>query len=234
MDYDIKDIGLADKGKLRIEWAEQNMPVLRLVRERFRKQKPLKGIRIAACLHATTETACLMQTLKEGGADTVLCASNPLSTQDDAAAALVKHFGISVFAIKGEDNATYYKHIHAALDLNPSITMDDGADLVSILHTERKSLLSKAAGGTEETTTGVVRLKSMAEKGALLSYGPDFISVGVQSARLAAKVFKGEKPAEVPSETPEKLHFVLNLRTAKAIGLKVPREGLERADRLVE
>ncbi|MBI5198177.1 MAG: adenosylhomocysteinase [Nitrospirae bacterium] len=167
MDYDIKDIGLADKGKLRIEWAEQNMPVLRLVRERFRKQKPLKGVRLAACLHVTTETACLMQTLKEGGADTVLCASNPLSTQDDVAAALVKHYGISVFAIKGEDNPTYYKHIHAALDLNPTITMDDGADLVSILHTERKSLLSKAAGGTEETTTGVIRLKSMAEKGVL-------------------------------------------------------------------
>ncbi|MBI4715173.1 MAG: adenosylhomocysteinase, partial [Nitrospirae bacterium] len=140
MDYDIKDINLADKGKLRIEWAEQNMPVLRTIRERFRKQKPLKGIRIAACLHVTTETACLMQALKEGGADTVLCASNPLSTQDDVAASLVKHFGIPVFAIKGEDNKTYYRHIHAALALNPAITMDDGADLVSILHSERKDL----------------------------------------------------------------------------------------------
>jgi adenosylhomocysteinase len=167
MDYDIKDINLADKGRLRIEWAEQNMPVLRQIRERFRKQKPLKGIRVAACLHATTETASLMQTLKEGGADVVLCASNPLSTQDDVAAALVKHSGISVYAIKGEDNKTYYKHIHAALDMNPMMTMDDGADLVSILHTERKGLLPGTLGGTEETTTGVVRLKSMAAKGVL-------------------------------------------------------------------
>jgi adenosylhomocysteinase len=167
MDFDIKDISLSDKGKLRVEWAEQNMPVLRLIRQRFKKQKPLKGIRITACLHVTTETACLMYTLKEGGADAVICASNPLSTQDDVAAALVQHYEIPVFAIKGEDSKTYYKHIHAALDINPMITMDDGADLVSTIHSDRKDLLEGALGGTEETTTGVVRLKSMAEKGVL-------------------------------------------------------------------
>jgi len=167
MDFDIKDIGLADKGKLRIEWAEQNMPVLRLIRERFRKEKPLKGIRLTACLHVTTETACLAQALKEGGADTVLCASNPLSTQDDVAASLVKHSGIPVFAIKGEDNDTYYKHLNSALDLNPNITMDDGADVVSLLHSKRTDLLPAVIGGTEETTTGVIRLKSMANEGVL-------------------------------------------------------------------
>lgn len=167
MDFDIKDIGLADKGRLRIEWAEQNMPVLRLIRERFRKEKPLKGIRITACLHVTTETACLAQALKEGGADTVLCASNPLSTQDDVAASLVKHSGIPVFAIKGEDNETYYKHLNSALDLNPNITMDDGADVVSLLHSKRTDLLPAVIGGTEETTTGVIRLKSMANEGVL-------------------------------------------------------------------
>ena len=167
MDFDIKDISLADKGRLRIEWAEQNMPVLRLIRERFRKEKPLKGIRITACLHVTTETACLVQALKEGGADTVLCASNPLSTQDDVAASLVKHSGIPVFAIKGEDNDTYYKHMNSALDLNPNITMDDGADVVSLLHSKRTDLLQDVIGGTEETTTGVIRLKSMANEGVL-------------------------------------------------------------------
>jgi len=167
MDFDIKDISLADKGRLRIEWAEQNMPVLRLIRERFRKEKPLKGIRLTACLHVTTETACLAQALKEGGADTVLCASNPLSTQDDVAASLVKHSGIPVFAIKGEDNDTYYKHMNSALDLNPNITMDDGADVVSLLHSKRTDLLPDVIGGTEETTTGVIRLKSMANEGVL-------------------------------------------------------------------
>ncbi len=167
MDFDVKDTGLADKGKLRIEWAEQNMPVLRLIRERFRKEKPLKGVRLTACLHVTTETACLAQTLKDGGADTVLCASNPLSTQDDVAASLVKHSGIPVFAIKGEDNETYYRHINSALDLNPTITMDDGADVVSLLHSKRKDLLPGVIGGTEETTTGVIRLKSMANEGVL-------------------------------------------------------------------
>ncbi|HKZ72396.1 MAG TPA: adenosylhomocysteinase [Nitrospirota bacterium] len=168
MDFDIKDINLADKGRLRIEWAEQNMPVLRLIRNRFKKEKPLKGIRLSACLHVTTETACLAEALKEGGADVVLCASNPLSTQDDVAASLVKYSGIPVFAIKGEDHETYYKHIYAVLDLNPNITMDDGADLVSILHSKKRSLLSSVIGGTEETTTGVIRLKSMAEKGVLM------------------------------------------------------------------
>lgn len=168
MDYDIKDINLADKGRLRIEWAEQNMPVLRLIRSRFKKEKPLKGVRLSACLHVTTETACLAEALKEGGADVVLCASNPLSTQDDVAASLVKYSEIPVFAIKGEDHETYYKHIYAVLDLNPNITMDDGADLVSILHSKKRSLLSNVAGGTEETTTGVIRLKSMADKGVLM------------------------------------------------------------------
>ncbi len=168
MDFDIKDINLADKGRLRIEWAEQNMPVLRLIRNRFKKEKPLKGVRLSACLHVTTETACLVEALKEGGADVVVCASNPLSTQDDVAASLVKYSGIPVFAIKGEDHETYYKHIYAVLDLNPNITMDDGADLVSILHSKKRSLLSSVLGGTEETTTGVIRLKSMADKGVLM------------------------------------------------------------------
>lgn len=168
MDFDIKDINLADKGRLRIEWAEQNMPVLRLIRNRFKKEKPLKGVRLSACLHVTTETACLAEALKEGGADVVLCASNPLSTQDDVAASLVKYSDIPVFAIKGEDHETYYKHIYAVLDLNPNITMDDGADLVSILHSKKRSLLSNVVGGTEETTTGVIRLKSMADKGVLM------------------------------------------------------------------
>lgn len=168
MDFDIKDINLADKGKLRIDWAEQNMPVLRLIKERFRKEKPLKGARLSACLHVTTETACLVQTLKAGGGDVVLCASNPLSTQDDVAAALVKHDEIPVFAIKGEDNDTYYRHINSALDLNPNITMDDGADLVSILHSKKRYLLPNVVGGTEETTTGVIRLKSMANNGVLM------------------------------------------------------------------
>ncbi len=162
MNYDIKDISLAEKGKLRIEWADQNMPVLQLIRKRFETEQPLKNIRIAACLHVTTETANLMRTLKAGGADVVLCASNPLSTQDDAAASLVKDYGIPVFAIKGEDNETYYKHIYAALEHQPMITMDDGADVVSTIHSEKKELLKNVIGGTEETTTGVIRLRSMA------------------------------------------------------------------------
>lgn len=165
--YDIKDIKLAQKGKLRIEWAEMDMPVLRMIRERFKKEKPLKGVRLSACLHVTTETANLMITLKEGGAELALCASNPLSTQDDVAAALVKFYKIPVFAIKGEDRDTYYKHIYQALDIKPHITMDDGADLVSTLNKERKELLKNVLGGTEETTTGVIRLRAMAEDGAL-------------------------------------------------------------------
>jgi adenosylhomocysteinase len=167
MNYDIKDITLAAKGKLRIEWAEQSMPVLRLIRERFSKEQPLKGIRIAACLHVTTETANLARTLKAGGAEVALCASNPLSTQDDVAASLVKDYEIPVFAIKGEDNATYYKHIHSALDSRPVITMDDGADVVSTIHSDRKELLEQVIGGTEETTTGVIRLRSMATNNVL-------------------------------------------------------------------
>jgi adenosylhomocysteinase len=167
MKYDVKDIKLADKGKLRIEWANQSMPVLNLIKKRFAKEKPLKGVRLAACLHVTTETASLMQTLKAGGAEVVLCASNPLSTQDDVAASLVKHDRIPTFAIKGEDAKTYYKHIMATLDVKPQMTMDDGADLVSVLHTQRKNLLAHVIGGTEETTTGVIRLRSMANTGVL-------------------------------------------------------------------
>ena len=167
MKFDIKDNGLAAKGQLRIEWAAQSMPVLRSIAERFARQRPLAGIRIAACLHVTTETAYLAHTLKAGGADLRLCASNPLSTQDDAAASLVVHDEIPVFAIKGEDKETYYRHIHASLEHRPQITMDDGADLVSTLHSERKELLTDILGGTEETTTGVIRLRSMANKGVL-------------------------------------------------------------------
>ncbi|MBZ0156529.1 MAG: adenosylhomocysteinase [Alphaproteobacteria bacterium] len=165
--HDVKDLGLAKKGKLRIEWAAQEMPVLKSITERFSKEKPLKGIKVVACLHVTTETASLMETLKAGGADVALCASNPLSTQDDAAASLVKNSGISVFAIKGEDTKTYYRHIKDALSLGPQITMDDGADVVSTLHKEEKDLLRNVIGGTEETTTGVIRLKAMAADGAL-------------------------------------------------------------------
>lgn len=165
--YDIKEIKLAEGGRRRIDWAEREMPVLRLIRERFAKERPLQGMRIAACLHVTTETANLMHTLHDGGAEVVLTASNPLSTQDDVAAALVTHFEIPVFAIKGEDNVIYYKHINAALDHRPNITMDDGADLVSTLHTDRREMLENVIGGTEETTTGVIRLRAMAADGAL-------------------------------------------------------------------
>ncbi len=167
MDYDIKDLSLAEKGKLRVEWAVKSMPVLQLIQKQFAKEKPLKGIRLAACLHVTTETAALMQTLQAGGAELRLCASNPLSTQDDVAAFLAKDLEIPIFAIKREDNQTYYKHIYSVLNLKPTITMDDGADLVSILHSERKDLLTGIIGGTEETTTGVIRLRAMAEKGVL-------------------------------------------------------------------
>jgi adenosylhomocysteinase len=165
--YDIKDAKLAEGGRRRIDWAEREMPVLRLIRERFAKERPLKGIRMSACLHVTTETANLAQTLHLGGADLVLTASNPLSTQDDVAAALVNIYEVPTFAIKGEDNVTYYKHISAALDHAPQITMDDGADLVSTLHKERRDLLKNVLGGTEETTTGVIRLRAMAADGAL-------------------------------------------------------------------
>ena len=166
-DHDIKDIDLAPAGRLRMEWAEREMPVLRLIRERFAKEKPLAGVRLSACLHVTTETANLARTLQSGGAEVVLTASNPLSTQDDVAAALVSYYEIPVFAIKGEDNETYYKHIHAALDHQPQITMDDGADLVSTLHKDRTELIGNCIGGTEETTTGVIRLRAMADQGVL-------------------------------------------------------------------
>jgi adenosylhomocysteinase len=165
--FDIKDANQAEGGRRRIQWAEREMPVLRSIHERFAKERPLKGVRMAACLHVTSETANLMRTLAAGGADVVLTASNPLSTQDDVAASLVSHDEIPVFAIKGEDNVTYYKHLNAALDHKPQITMDDGADLVSEIHKNRRDLLETIVGGTEETTTGVIRLKAMAADGAL-------------------------------------------------------------------
>src|SRR5579875_1750413 len=164
---DVKDRSLAPRGKERIEWAARDMPVLRLIRERFSREQPLKGIRMAGCLHITTETANLALTLQAGGADLVLCASNPLSTQDDVAAALVEEYGIPTFAIKGEDEETYYRHIHAALDHRPQLTMDDGCDLVSTLHSSRSDLLGQVIGGMEETTTGVIRLRSMEKQGVL-------------------------------------------------------------------
>ncbi len=164
---DVKDISQAETGKRRIEWANQQMPVLQLIRKRFIKEQPLKGIRMSACLHVTSETANLAITLRDGGADVVLCGSNPLSTQDDVAASLVKDYGIPTYAIKGEDNATYYAHISAALDHKPQITMDDGADLVTQLLTKRTDLIPNVIGGTEETTTGVIRLRAMAKDGTL-------------------------------------------------------------------
>src|SRR6476660_10656254 len=164
---DVKNLELADQGKKRIEWANQSMKVLQSIRKEFIKNQPLKGIRISACLHVTTETANLAITLRDGGADVVLCASNPLSTQDDVAASLVRDYGISVHAIKGEDNETYYKHILSALDHKPHMTMDDGADLVSTAFTKRQDVLPGIIAGTEETTTGVIRLRAMAKDGQL-------------------------------------------------------------------
>jgi adenosylhomocysteinase len=167
MNSDVKDLGLAKQGRDKIEWAERHMPVLRQIRARFAKELPLKGVRAGACLHVTCETANLMRTLKEGGAEVALCASNPLSTQDDVAASLVQDYGISTFAIKGEDNTSYYKHLGQVLDTKPQITMDDGADLVSLAHGDRKDALQHVLAGTEETTTGVIRLRSMAKQGVL-------------------------------------------------------------------
>ena len=167
MKHHVKDPAQADKGRMRIEWADGNMPVLASIRDQFKKTRPLEGLRIAACLHVTTETANLARTLAAGGAKVALCASNPLTTQDDVTAALVKHYGIATFAIKGEDHSTYYSHINAVLSTKPHITMDDGADLVTILHTKRRDLLEDVRGGTEETTTGVIRLRSMAAEGVL-------------------------------------------------------------------
>ncbi|MFH2070417.1 MAG: adenosylhomocysteinase [Elusimicrobiota bacterium] len=171
MKYHVKNIADAQKGKNRIEWADKEMPVLRLIRERFKREKPLTGLRLGCCLHVTTETANLMITLKDGGAIPFLCASNPLSTQDDVAAALVKYWRIPVFSVKGEDNKTYYSHIHSVLESRPHVTMDDGADLVTILHTDAryKRLTAAVIGGTEETTTGVIRLRAM-EKDGVLKY----------------------------------------------------------------
>ncbi len=167
MNYEIKDINLAEKGKERIEWADKQMPVLSSIRKRFNKEKPLKGIKISACLHVTTETANLVRTLKEGGSEVYLCASNPLSTQDDVAASLVNDFGIPVFAIKGADKEIYYQHIEKVLDCKPDITMDDGADLVSTIHSKKKEIIGNIIAGTEETTTGVIRLRSMEKNEAL-------------------------------------------------------------------
>lgn len=167
MNYDIKDIKLANKGALRIEWAAKNMPVLNLIKQRFVKEKPLKGLKIACCLHVTTETAVLGDVLKSGGADVYICASNPLSTQDDVAAALVKDLKVGVFAIKGEDTKTYYAHMKSALAIKPDITMDDGADLVSTIHQRPVSMHANIIGGTEETTTGVIRLRALAQEGKL-------------------------------------------------------------------
>jgi len=168
MKGDVKNLKLAAEGVKRIEWADRQMPVLALIRERFDREKPLKGLKMAACLHVTTETANLVRTLKAGGADLVLCASNPLSTQDDVAAALIKTYKIPTFAIKGEDHKTYYKHLHAALDHKPNVTMDDGADLVWLLHSDRKKQAKDIIGSMEETTTGVVRLRAMEKHGQLL------------------------------------------------------------------
>ncbi len=168
MNYDIKNASLAKEGKKKIEWAAKDMPVLEIIRKDFAKRKPLKGITLSACLHVTAETANLAIALRDGGADLFLCASNPLSTQDDVAASLAKDYGINVFAIKGEDNKTYFKHINAVLDAEPDIIMDDGADLASELHKNRKEAANKMMGGTEETTTGVVRLKALAESGKLI------------------------------------------------------------------
>jgi adenosylhomocysteinase len=165
--YDVKDLALAAEGVRRIEWADRQMPVLAAIRQRFETEQPLNGYRISACLHVTTETANLMRTLKAGGADVVLCASNPLSTQDDVAAALVDEFDVSVFAIKGEDNDTYYAHIEAAVDHKPHLTMDDGADVIGVLHSHRREQLGDIVGATEETTTGVIRLKALERDGAL-------------------------------------------------------------------
>ncbi|MFA5085318.1 MAG: adenosylhomocysteinase, partial [Candidatus Omnitrophota bacterium] len=169
MKYDVKDLKLAKKGKLRIEWANEYMKVLELIRKRFKAERPLKGLNVACCLHVTTETANLALTLKEGGANVFVCASNPLSTQDDVAASMVKDMGISTFAIKGEDNRTYYKHIESVLEANVNVTMDDGADLVSMIHKDKKHLAENIIGGTEETTTGVIRLRSL-ERQRLLMY----------------------------------------------------------------
>lgn len=168
MDYDVKDLKLAGKGRKRIEWAAMEMPVLRLIEERFRRKQPLRGVRVSACLHVTSETANLMGTLRAGGAQIRLCASNPLSTQDDVAASLVQHLGIPTFAIKGEDHATYYRHLNRVLDLKPHLTMDDGADTIGVIHSKRKELGRTIIAGTEETTTGVMRLKSMERNGVLL------------------------------------------------------------------
>ena len=166
-EHHVRDLALAPDGKSRIEWADREMPVLRAIRERFARERPLEGLRVSACLHVTTETANLMRTLREGGADVVLCASNPLSTQDDVAAALVVDYGIRVYAIKGEDNDTYYTHITAAVDHHPQVTMDDGADVIGVIHATRREQISEVVVATEETTTGVIRLKAMEADGVL-------------------------------------------------------------------
>ncbi len=167
IDHDVKDLALADEGVSRIEWAAREMPVIKLIQDQFEREKPLRGVRLAACLHVTTETANLMIALQAGGAEVFLAASNPLSTQDSVAAALVARYNIPTFAVRGEDDPLYYRHLNAILDAKPNVTMDDGADLVATLHKERRELLDDIIGGTEETTTGVIRLRAMAKDGAL-------------------------------------------------------------------
>ena len=196
--HDVKSMALAPEGRRRIAWAESRMPVLRSVTEEFARDKPLRGVRMAACLHVTTETANLMKTLKAGGADVALCASNPLSTQDDAAAALVEEFDISVFAIKGEDNDTYYQHIEAAVDHKPQLTMDDGADVIGVLHSARREQLGDIIAGTEETTTGVIRLKALERDGAL---GFPVIAVSTGICRSAHMMRRSPSWASVRSFT---------------------------------
>src|SRR5579863_4355983 len=191
---DVKDLGMASRGKTRIEWAAQWMPVLGLIRKRFAKERPLAGLRVSACLHVTTETANLAITLRDGGADVVLCASNPLSTQDDVAASLVKDYHIPTFAIKGEDHDTYYSHIQAALDHKPQITMDDGADLVTTILAKRPELIHGILGGSEETTTGVIRLRSMAHDGVL-----KFPIISVNDADTKHLLTIATAPASRPS-----------------------------------
>src|SRR5436305_12381916 len=183
--FDVKDVALAPEGLSRIEWADRQMPVLAAIRDRFEREQPLAGYRISACLHVTSETANLMRTLKAGGGDIVLCASNPLSTQDDVAAALVEECDISVFAIKGEDNDTYYQHIEAAVDHKPQLTMDDGADVIGVLHSARREQLGDIIAGMEETTTGVIRLKAMEADGALA-----FPVIAVNEARTKHLFYK--------------------------------------------
>jgi S-adenosylhomocysteine hydrolase len=212
VEHDVKSLDLAPGGRYRIDWAEQEMPVLRAIRERFEREKPLKGLRVSACLHVTTETANLMHTLQAGGADVVLCASNPLSTQDDVAAALVSHYEIPVYAIKGEDNNTYYDHIKAGLDHKPHITMDDGADLVSTIHKTRRELLEGIVGGTEETTTGVM------QKTAHWPFRLSRLMTAIPSTCSTTAMAPGKVPSMVLSVQPTFCSLVVLLWLPDTVG----------------